>query len=71
MFSESYCKARKKAKKAEYTSELNSKTDNSKRDGIKEKVKKVKKYDSSEESISDENEFTKLLIPPLMQRKFQ
>jgi len=72
MFSDSYSKAREKAKKAEYTSELNSDTDNNKRDGIKKKFKKLKQHNSSsEESISDEDEFTELPTPPLMQRKFQ
>jgi len=70
MFLDSYSKAREKAKKAEYTSELNSdKDNNNKRNGIKKKLKQHNS--SSEESISDEDEFTELPTPPLMQRKFQ
>lgn len=40
MFSDSYSKAREKAKKAEYTSELNNDTDNNiKRDSLKKYIK--------------------------------
>jgi len=72
MFLDSYSKAREKAKKAEYTSELNSDTDNNnKRNGKKKKFKKLKQHNSSsEESISDKDEFTELPTPPLM-REFQ
>jgi len=73
MFSNNYSKAREKAKKAEYTLKLNSDTDNNnKRDGIKKKFKKLKQHNLlSEESISDENEFTELPTPLLMQCEFQ